>query len=198
MLKNLFSVSQFLLCILFIYNITSALTHVGQRKNSTMDPGIARLFSVNKICLYSVMNTTFENPPIEKTCLPCTHAGRSLPCSNCLPDMNMTITYPPSPLQDGILLPSFNPLLLPASRKLKPASKASLSRKETPNLRSRLLAFRDTLRGHERERPDADANIYRPSSLYLTSSIIDTFLHQFTRIVSLDDRSHRWLVHGHP
>ncbi|KAJ7643002.1 P-loop containing nucleoside triphosphate hydrolase protein [Mycena polygramma] len=132
------------------------------------------LVLVEKRCYTAVINRIYRNPPIETSTLDCIAAKRRVPCSLCAARVKKTLTFLPSPLPPGLVLPPFTPPTVTRSVPLSAAAKKlKLKRKERTQAEAMLVAFGETVRRAEHRRK---SNRHRPKSSYFPTSILQSVL----------------------
>ncbi|KAJ7723583.1 hypothetical protein B0H16DRAFT_1598594 [Mycena metata] len=144
---------------------------------------------VEEHCYVALWNRIYQNPPIELTTRDCIAAKRPRPCSLCQSRANIKLTFPPSPLPPGLVLPPFirpitnqSPALSASKKKLK------LKKKERTEAETTLTIFGETVRLTERKH---SINQRRPRSSFFPSTILKLVLDNLLSIKSLDDLTNR-------
>ncbi|KAJ7020891.1 P-loop containing nucleoside triphosphate hydrolase protein [Mycena alexandri] len=143
------------------------------------------LMLVEEHCYIALWNTIYQNPPLELSTRDCIIAKRRFPCSLCQARAKMKLTFPPSPLPPGLVLPPFIP---PTTNQSPPLSadqkKLKLKKKERAEAETTLTVFGDNVRLTERKR---SINQRRPRSSFFPSTILKLVLDNLLSIKSLDD-----------
>ncbi|KAJ7016697.1 hypothetical protein C8F04DRAFT_1244800 [Mycena alexandri] len=143
------------------------------------------LMLVEEHCYIALWSTIYQNPPLELSTRDCIIAKRRFPCSLCQARAKMKLTFPPSPLPPGLVLPPFHP---PTTNQSPPLSadqkKLKLKKKERAEAETTLTVFGDNVRLTERKR---SINQRRPRSSFFPSTILKLVLDNLLSIKSLDD-----------